>query len=251
MANQFRYEEKFPTTQEGEFQNHFIFPTTITEVRKPVTQKEKDMWFDAYLRHSKESGVSHDFIGYEKVHNDPALAEWFDVVLPNCLNLYLETIGVNRMKIDLFITKAFFNVTDKASINIHNHAENHISWVYYPHVNIQRHRDIRFYDPRDAHPNEPYSKFFGEHVGGNWTYANARTWQFPVKDGVLLVFPSNLNHDIVAQEGDDGPGLQSFKTKTDLKLSRFCVAGDVMIVRKPNVAEYSRTLPSFEHWRKA
>jgi len=29
------------------------------------------------------------------------------------------------------------------------------------------------------------------------------------------------------------------------------VAGDVMIVRKPNVAEYSRTLPSFEHWRKA
>lgn len=228
-------------------QQVLLFPTLVTHEEFEVSQKEKDLWFDAYIKHSREDGTTHDFLGFERVHHEESLKFFFTDKLMPTLRQYLKTLNIEMDNFDVHVTKTFFNVTEHNGILPHNHEENHISFTYYPNVAPGTERQLKFFHPEQAHGNEPYSKWFHE-VVDDWDHVNARSFSLPVSEGTMYIFPSKLDHDIVKEENDRSY-VKAFKTKDELKKSRFCVAGDMMLTRnKPGV--YRRSLTRIEDWRK-
>jgi len=224
-----------------------LFPTIITQVEREVNQAERDLWFDMYLKHSDARGSSHDYLGFEEIHLEPTLEFFYRDVLMPAVKEYFNELSVGLERLDIHVTKSFFNVTNKSGIRRHNHEENHLSFTYYPHIAFGKERRIIFFDARHTHANEPYRAFFAHHVTG-WNNSNAASHAFPVKNGTLFVFPSKLDHDVEMQEGDK-TDIQPFKTRADLVKSRFCVSGDMMITRKKGVKVYHRSLAPIDNWK--
>lgn len=224
-----------------------LFPTLILKNKVDVSEEEKSHWFDAYIKHSNEEGKTHDFLGFETVHHEPSLEFFFRDVLVPTVNEYLNSLHLDPDYFDVHVTKTFFNVSDKNGINEHDHAENHISFVYYPNVFKGKERNIIFYHPSRAHPNEPYTQWFDSNVM-NWDYTNAKSFNLPVEEGIIYIFPSKLAHNVQKLQGD-GDFIKGFRTHQELSKTRFCVAGDMIITRK-NRGKYKRNLPPVEDWRK-
>ena len=225
-----------------------LFPTVITEDHREVPAWEKDIWFDLYLKHSNKDGESHDWLGFEGLHHEPKAEFFFQQVLMPAVDYYLSCLHLKRDNSDVLVTKCFFNVTNESGMRQHNHEENHFSFVYYPHIAEGKERDLMLFDPRHKHPNEPYSRFFASNVT-HWDGINARVMHLPVEEGMLYIFPSNMDHDLKLEESDRGSGILGFKTKQELLDTRFCVAGDLMIVRN-HVDSYDRMLPPPITWKK-
>jgi len=228
-------------------QHLLLFPTLVTTEKFNVTPEEKDLWFDAYMKHSRPDGTTHDFLGFERVHHEESLEFFFKLKLMPALRQYLAALHIEIDNFDVHITKTFFNVTEHNGILQHNHEENHISFTYYPNVAPGTERELCFFHPNNMHGNEPYSKWFHE-VVNDWDHVNARSYTVPVQEGTLYIFPSKLDHDIVKGENDTSY-VKGFKTKEELANSRFCVAGD-MILTKTRPGPYRRSLPRVEDWRK-
>jgi|TARA_B110000305_G_C19146380_1_gene495955 hypothetical protein len=228
--------------------NHLAFPTVISQTEHTVSFDEKQCWFDLYLKHSDSDGKSHDFVGFESLQTDFNFCDIFMNKLKAGVDEYFKYLNLSLDKLDVQLTKAFFNVTDQSGINIHDHAENHLSFTYYPHIARGKDRNIVFHNYNESHTNEPYPSFFYNHIT-EWTGINSAKISYPISEGVLFIFPSKLKHDIEVKQGDTQPDVQSFKDKQSLERSRFCVAGDMLYTRKPGIEQYNRTLSSPENWR--
>lgn len=223
-----------------------LFPTLVLKNQVSVSEEEKNAWFDAYLKHSNEDGKTHDFLGFETVHHEKSLEFFFKDKLMPTVHQYLASLHIDKNLFDVHVTKTFFNVSDKNGIHEHDHAENHISFVYYPHVAKDKERNLIFYHPSPAHPNEPYTQWFDSNVT-EWDYVNARSFNLQVGEGVIYIFPSKLVHNVQKLQGD-GDFIKGFKTRDQLKKTRFCVAGDMIITRNKR-GEYKRSLPPSQDWR--
>lgn len=224
-----------------------LFPTVVTKLDRTVRQEEKELWFDLFLKHSNQNGESHDWLGFEELHLDDSVSFFYQHVLNPAVQEYLDGLHINRKNIDLHITKSFFNVTNEAGIRKHDHAENHISFVYYPHIAEGKERDLMLFK-NGKHANEPYGLFFNDNVT-DWDSVNSNVVYLQVNEGVLYIFPSDLSHDVEVRDGDQPTGIQGFKTKEDLYKTRFCVSGDILITRNHSMS-YQRTLPPVEKWKK-
>ena len=224
-----------------------LFPTVVTKTVRSVPNEEKEIWFDLFLKHSNQEGQSHDWLGYEEIHLEDKLDFFYKDILNPALDGYLNRLNINRNNIDLHITKTFFNVTKEAGIRRHDHIENHISFTYYPHIANGKERDLMLFQ-NGKHANEPYPMFLENNVN-QWDHVNATVMCLEVKEGVLYIFPSDLDHDVEVREGDMESGIQSFYTRKDLYGTRFCVSGDILITRNHSMS-YQRTLPPVEKWKK-
>ncbi len=45
-----------------------LFPTVVTQSHRKVSEEEKDIWFDLFLKHSNQNGESHDWLGFEEIN---------------------------------------------------------------------------------------------------------------------------------------------------------------------------------------
>jgi len=224
-----------------------LFPTTTTRSWRKVSNQEKETWFDLYLKHSNQNGESHDWLGYEELHLEPSVEFFYKDILMPVVKSYLDSLHVNRNNISVHVTKSFFNVTDKSGINKHNHEENHISFVYYPHIAEGKERDLMLFQNARKHSNEPYHAFFADNVT-EWDPFNSRVMRMEVKEGYLYVFPSDMDHDLDNVEGDANSCIKGFTDKKALYDTRFCVAGDMLITRNHSNS-YQRTLSPPEKWK--
>ena len=112
-----------------------LFPTTILKQTKSVSAEEKDLWFDLFLNHSNAT-VSPVIILVTNNYTWKSVLQIFIMTTnSNATHEYLNMLSVSQScNLDIYLTKSWFNVTNRAGINRHNHAEHHISFVYYPHV---------------------------------------------------------------------------------------------------------------------
>jgi len=227
-------------------ENILLFPTLVTKNKFDVFRSEKNLWYNAYLKHSNSDGKTHDFLGYETVQHEESLQFFFTDKLKPTVNEYLSTLHLDHDFFNIHVTKTFFNVTDQNGIHEHDHAENHISFVYYPHIAPGKERNLIFYHPSNVSPNEPYPQWF-DHLAQGWDHINARSFSLGVEEGVLYVFPSKLAHNIEKRDCDCD-NIRGFKTYDDLEKTRFCVAGD-MIITKKRQGSYKRTLPPVVDWK--
>ena len=96
-----------------------------------------------------------------------------------------------------------------------------------------------------AKNNNPYDNFLNL-LNTEWNDINCVSYSIPVCEGNIIIFPSKLPHSV---DGDDNKKVESFETIENLKNSRFCVGGDVILTRK-NTKNYNRLLTPIENWRK-
>jgi hypothetical protein len=223
-----------------------LFPTMVLKNTFEVSDNEKLLWFDAYLKNSNKEGKTHDFLGYETVHHEETLSFFFKDKLVPSVKEYMVALGLDAEFFDIHLTKTFFNVSDKNGINEHDHAENHISFVYYPNIAKGKERDLIFYHPEKSHGNEPYTQWFESNVI-NWNFVNARSFSLGVSEGLIYIFPSKLAHNIKKVEGDTSH-VKGYRSHKELSNTRFCVAGDMIIAKKER-GNYKRTLPPVSDWR--
>jgi len=226
-----------------------LFPTTILKQTKSVSTEEKDLWFDLFLKHSNADGESSDYIGYEQLHlavdeaKYKTLEDFYYSYLQNATLEYLNMLSVSQScNLDIYLTKSWFNVTNRAGINRHNHAEHHISFVYYPHVPQDNDAGL-ILEHRGKHPNEPYEGFLQTNTFDQNQF-NAVTCNLPVSEGTLYLYPSDLYHYLDA----DYQPIQGFHNKQDLNNARVCVAGDMLLTAQHST--YQRALPPLEKWQK-
>ena len=242
-----------------EVNNYFLFPTVVGHTKHEVSDNEKVDLIDLYMMKSDEDGRSHDLLGFERLQKSTEFQAHIMPKLKLALQEYFKCLKIHPDKLEVQVTKAFFNVTDQASINIHDHAENHLSFTYYPIVAEGKERNLILHDIKDCHANEPYQGWFYHHLL-EWTEINCRNYSFPVSEGVMFLFPSKMQHEIELKEGDiphkghqkvDGSETESvgFKHPRDLWRTRFCVAGDLLFTKKPDIQKYHRTLSHPTNWR--
>jgi hypothetical protein len=228
--------------------NHLIFPTVVSETLHTVTDKEKDCWFDLYLKNSNNEGRSQDFIGFENIQNETIFNDLLMNKLKISINEYFKCLNINADTLDVHLTKCFFNVTNQSGIDVHDHSENHISFTYYPFIANGKDRDIMIYNFNEAHANEPYAHFFSNYIT-EWTSINSNIISFPITEGSLFIFPSKLKHCIEERQGDKYEEGKTFTNKESLQQSRFCVAGDMLYTKKENINSYNRALSNPKNWR--
>ena len=220
-----------------------LFPTTILKQQVTVSAEEKALWFDLFLKHSNANGESSDYIGYEQLHLEECVANFYNDTIPKAVNEYLKMLSVSTsMNLNIYLTKSWFNVTNRAGINRHNHAEHHISFVYYPHVPKNNNAGL-ILEHSGKHPNEPYEGFLQTNTFDQNQF-NAVTCNLPVSEGILYLYPSDLYHYLDA----DYQPIQGFHNKQDLINARVCVAGDMLLTAQHST--YQRALPPLEKWQK-
>ena len=226
-------------------ENILLFPTLVTLGKREVDELEKESWFSAYLEQSDKDGVSNESTGHQSVHHDIRFKRVFSDIA-DTIRKHLTTLGVDTNMIEVYIQKSFFNVKKNNGNPQHNHKESHISFTYYPYIHESRNQQLVFYQDKDKVGNDIYEEFLDFNVK-EWHNINATNYSLPVVEGNIFVFPSKLAHG-VNSESEIGDS-EYFKTIEELKLSRFCVVGDVVLTRK-DTKSYDRLLMPIDNWRK-
>jgi len=223
-----------------------LFPKLVTVGKREVDELEKESWFSAYLEQSNEYGSSNENTGHQSVHHDKRFMKVFSDIA-NTIRNHLTTLAIDTNEVEVIITKSFFNVKKNHGNPLHNHVENHISFTYYPHINENCEQQLVFHQDVEKISNDLYEGFLN-HMSKSWNDINATSYSLKVQEGDIFVFPSKLCHSVDIEEKKSHE-IETFKTTDDLRLSRFCVVGDVVLTRK-DTKSYDRLLMPIENWRK-
>ena len=183
-------------------EENLLFPTLITKGQRFVSDSEKDNLFSAYLETSTLDGLSMDYLGVNTVHLDSRFTEIFTDISKVVEN-HLKSLSVDTNKIRIYITKSWFNLTNHSNRNpMHEHAENHLSITYYPHIAEGLEKTLTFHDS-NLKRNEPYMSFLSN-LHTDLTYINARTCEFITEEGDIFVFPADMIHETGTGEEEFG-----------------------------------------------
>lgn len=145
-----------------------------------------------------------DLNGVWQLHRHPAFAPLIERIASQAL-AYLEAVGFDRRAVALHLQRCWPVVSDEGQvIGRHHHPNAHLSAVYYLSGDGSgRCGCLRFW-PRE-HPNELVS---GLAVGHGGPIAAEHPLNAPWVDvapraGLLLLFPSRIEHAVLANEDPD------------------------------------------------
>ena len=180
------------------FKIESIFPTNFltANLERDLTEEELKVINsirDTNAIHENEGNIisSETYLFNECSELDSLKKFCLDGV-KNFVNKCLKTPN----NIEFYITQSWLNYTSKGQYHHrHAHPNSIISGVFYFKANPEVDA-INFYKPLKEHstlylPVE------------SWDWYNSDSWYFPVKTGDLIIFPSNLTHDVSVTSGDD------------------------------------------------
>jgi uncharacterized protein (TIGR02466 family) len=104
------------------------------------------------------------------------------------INDYFKSVEDSNDKVELYITQSWLNYNEANTYHHeHWHTNSYISGVLY--IKADENLDfIRFLNPR-------YSSFEFSNKN-NFNVFNSGIWDFPVKSGSIIIFPSYLRHSV-------------------------------------------------------
>ncbi len=201
-----------------------------------VLQLEKE---GAEPRNYPEMAWTGDLHGVEQIHTHPAFS-WIVEQVESHTVIYLQELGVDLSKVDLYIQRAWPIVSrTEQEVGSHCHNTAHISAVYYIKVPTEG-----TYDPgrlvffNDARVNEVSPGLGSENtdiVDANNPLNQLYTDYLPV-EGRLLIFPAKQRHAVTMNETDE------------LRLS---LSFDIVLTATGKAAgEYEFLTPPPNQWQK-
>lgn len=190
-------------------------------------------------RNYPEMAWTGDLHGVEQIHTYPEFA-WIVEQVEAHTAIYLEELGVDLSKVDLYIQRAWPIITrPEQEIGAHCHNTAHISAVYYINVPTEEGADpgsLVFFN--DARVNEVSPGLGSENTAIvdadnslNQLYAT-----YPPVEGRLLLFPAKQRHAVTMNETEE------------LRLS---LSFDIVLTAKSgDGGEYEFLTPPPSQWRK-
>ena len=219
-----------------------LFPLTLYRDSIAIEAEQRAAMIEAILAMAADSSKPRpgwswtgDVKGYESLHNDARFETLFER-FSDPITKYIEMLGVNHEKIDVYFTRAWGTISQgDEKIHPHSHKQSHISLVYYL-KKPEGSSGISFmnYDaPNEFAPNIFQESMVKSEILREIQQLNAVTVNLNPSEGDVLLFPSKATHAIVPNKSAD---------------PRISIAVDLVITVKENKGlEY--LLPNLDTWK--
>lgn len=175
----------------------FAVPVALTNIGRAWTEDE--MSFFRNLRFNKNLG--------NKVTDDKHVLEKLEDIknfILKSIKLYLSSTDPLPEDIDIYITQSWINLTEEKEYHhSHTHPNSIISGVLYINAN----REV---DKIVVH-NEKKTRIL-KYKPTSWNPFNSEVWRFNIGTGDLILFPSDLKHEVENKVGDNFRLSLSFNT---------------------------------------
>ena len=191
-------------------------------------------------RNFPEMAWTGDLHGIHQVHLDDRFS-WLVAQVETHVVRYLEVLGMDLSKIDLYIQRAWPVVSrHQQEVGVHCHNTAHISAVYYvsvPQSGSDESGCLAFID--DARQNELSPGLGSENtdIVAQWTPFNQDQALYPPVEGRLMIFPSRQRHGVTLNHTDE---------------ARVSVSFDIVLTAAPGSAAgtYEFLTPPPTLWRR-
>jgi hypothetical protein len=222
---------------------HELFPTLVGEWNYDDASKFKQTFYDNALKHFTD-GYSMETTGNVNLHLDPAFSPLFNNIA-SCAKEYLKTLGHNPDAYRFNIIKTWLNVTKEFHTPVHNHADAHLSFVYYVNAPESMTKPINF-----VNHDKPNCLFHGMTNAQDdileLTPYNSDVWFFVPEEGKTFMFPGKLYH-FTNGHGNGQPD-DPVNSIDDLKKYRIAIAGDILLTYRERVGRAYGIMP-VENWK--
>ena len=222
------------------------FPLAIYYEDFPDAPKHQQSLIEAVLqleqaaiepRNDAEMAWTGDIHGVNQIHTDPAF-EWIVNRVEQHVAVYLQDIGVDLSKVELYIQRAWPIVsrTDQ-EVGAHCHNTAHISAVYYVQVPTDELSDqgsLLFFN--EARVNEVCPGLGSENtdIVDADNYLNQLYAAYPPVAGRLLIFPAKQRHAVTRNETEE---------------LRISLSFDIVLTATEQEA-YEFLMPPLNQWKK-
>jgi len=220
---------------------HALFPTLVGEFRYDKREDFKQRFFNRVLHHMDEHGYSMETTGNVNLHHDDELSDIFDFAASSAFE-YMNTLQLND-EFDLNLVKTWLNIITEFHTPNHNHADAHLSFVYYVQIPDELDKPVNFL-VKDI-PNELFHGMTNASIK-EWNMWNSPTWYFKPTEGQMFMFPGKLFH-YTSGYGSGSPDAP-VKTLDDLKPRRISIAGDFVLTYKQRIGRAYGIMP-VSNWK--
>lgn len=188
------------------------FPLAIYYEDLPDASKHQQSLIEAVLKLESEVAESRnypgmawtgDIHGVNQIHTDPEFT-WIVGQVEQHVSAYLQDIGVDLSKVDLYIQRAWSIVSrTEEEVGAHSHNTAHISAVYYIQVPTDETGDpgtLVFFN--DVRVNEVCPGLGSENtdIVDADNYLNQLYAAYPPVEGRLVIFPAKQRHAVTMNE---------------------------------------------------
>lgn len=188
-----------------------------------------------------EHGYSMETTGNVDLHHDDELSDIFDFAASSAFE-YMNTLQLND-EFDLNLVKTWLNIITEFHTPNHNHADAHLSFVYYVQIPDELNKPVNFL-VKDI-PNELFHGMTNASIK-EWNMWNSPTWYFKPIEGQMFMFPGKLFH-YTSGYGSGSPDAP-VKTLDDLKPRRISIAGDFVLTYKQRIGRAYGIMP-VSNWK--
>lgn len=226
------------------------FPLVIYYADLEDAAAHKDSLVSTVLKLEEENGYKRriaddiawtgDFHGVGAIHENPQFA-WIVKEVKTHIFLYLEALGVDLSKIDLYIQRAWPIVSrETQAIPAHSHHNAHVSAVYYvsvPEDGTTKSGAFTIYN--GANFNEVVTGMGYKHTDllKKRNPLNYEQGFYAPKEGRILIFPSKQRHGVEAN--------QTGEVRISLSFDIFIASSE-----QRNAALHEFLAPSPNQWKK-
>ena len=170
-----------------------LFPISITKtnIGREFTKKELDFVDKLEKHHTLNEGNHSSLEGYV-LDSEPF--KDLKTIITNSLNNYIREIEAYPENVNIRLTQSWLNWTYPGQWHHkHSHDNSFLSGVLY--INGEAGDTISFVNPNkrelNAYPPEE-----------DLTWYNAKSWWIPAVTGEILIFPSNLQHQVAVRQSE-------------------------------------------------
>ncbi len=195
-------------TKQATLQGLFGAPIYESNIERPYTKEELIFFEDSkkhLLKNSIEDGNS--WTGKNKKGRYILELEKLSGLKKDIMehvNAYFEQVYSPTTDCSVYITQSWINYTkEKQRHHIHLHANSLISGVLYINADID-------FDSKTFYKREIDQTI--RILPKEWNEFNSFEWNFPMKTGNIVLFPSNLKHGVKQKEGKNIRASLAFNT---------------------------------------
>ena len=219
----------FPTTiYVGEVENHNEYKTKFLKLYDKFDYEENEI----------SSTVSEGQVN-PLIHLEPSMDSMFREIVRHIKIYVLDTLKFKDM-FNYSITKTWISRTRcKDQIQWHIHSCSHVSFVYY--LNIPPYSHTTKFLNRDNINSlflgaNNYNSIDSQNMMKEFNSQNAETFFIHPVEGHVSLFPSRLTH-----------GTECIKM--DFQGERLAIVGDITLIYKPEVLDYSQGYINPKYWK--
>jgi hypothetical protein len=223
-------------------QLHLLFPVVVYEDTYENSSSMKDVFSKIIFQYLNERGMSDENTGHVTMHHDNLLKPLFGFATA-AAKKFVAQYMIDSDLFDYHVVKSWMNMIEHRETPQHNHADAHISFVYY--VNLPKTNDMPITFCNYPNRYEPFPFMSKVNTPTEWNAINSYAWSFAPQEGTIFVFPSTLSHYVEKHDEKPETGIHNSE---DFMRHRISIAGDILLTYKDKSAK-SLGLQPIKNWR--